>query len=164
MISMFIINRSTISSIHKHYITLIVLISILLACDSPTQNKVQERDAVSAKATKVFNLNNSKRSLEFFWSYGPNGSIKIKNQLLVVIKDSSGRPRDLEPNEDLEFYSFMPSMGHPLEDPGYFDRIAPGIYLNKDIIYNMSGDWKNEIMITRKDGKVVDEVSWEDFF
>ena len=38
-----------------------------------------------------------------------------------------------------------------MESAGAFEELVEGIYLNTGIVYNMPGDWKNEILILDKD-------------
>lgn len=58
----------------------------------------------------------------------------------------------------------MPSMGHPMDDAGYFESLGDGLYINRTIRYNMPGDWKNELWILDQDLNIQEKVQWDEFF
>ena len=83
---------------------------------------------------------------------------------MVIVRNREGALASLPQGLTLNFYSTMPSMGHPMEDAGYFEKLGVGIYLNSSISYNMSGDWRNELWIMDSDYNIKDKVIWEEFF
>lgn len=146
----------------KLIIIFIVSLS-LVRCDSPMNNRVEENNSTLSQAQKI-SFTQGALVAEFKWIAGPVGNITFNNILLVILRDAQGRLANLPENQTLEFYSTMPSMGHPLEDPGYFEPISEGMYLNKTIKYNMPGDWKNELWILDADFNIKDKLEWDDFF
>ncbi|MCB0363668.1 MAG: hypothetical protein KDD35_13155, partial [Bdellovibrionales bacterium] len=101
--------------------------------------------------------------VEVKWIDGPYGNINKTNHLVVFLY-KEGKLYSLPENQTLEFYATMPSMGHPLDDPGVFESIDNGIYVNKSIRYNMPGDWKNELWIMDSDLKILDRLEWLIYF
>ncbi|MEO0335647.1 MAG: hypothetical protein AAF202_04605 [Pseudomonadota bacterium] len=106
---------------------------------------------------------NARLSVRPIWLKGPVGKIESTNHLLVQVT-SQVSPARLPEGLSLEFYATMPSMGHPMEDAGFFEEIEVGLYLNKSIRYNMPGDWRNELWLMDSDFKVIDRVTWDEFF
>jgi hypothetical protein len=103
-------------------------------------------------------------SVKTIWLEGPVGSINFNNSLLVTLSNSRGELEDLPVGLFLQYFAVMPSMGHPMDDAGTFERISKGIYLNSTIKYNMPGDWKNEIWVMDATYKTIEAVQWNDFF
>ncbi|MCB0408243.1 MAG: hypothetical protein KDD34_08570 [Bdellovibrionales bacterium] len=141
---------------------LIFLLSFLLltSCGSPINHKVEgEQKTSSFLSFKTFNL-----QIETRWLEGPVGNINTDNQLMVIVKNQSNQLVSLPNGYSLNFYATMPEMGHPLDDPGFFEMVNEGIYINKTIRYNMSGKWKNELWIIDDASSVKDKVIWDEFF
>ncbi len=143
-----------------------VLFGEILGCDSPLNHRSQfSEEGVSENKTtdKIFSV--FPYRVEFQWLKGPIGNVKIKSQLLVFLKNEKGDLISLPEGLGLYFDSEMPSMGHYLPDPGYFTQISRGIYLNKDIVFNMPGDWKNTLKISdselNSESAVKDQLVWE---
>ena len=122
---------------------------LLSGCDSPLNEKA--------------NFSKSGLQAEVKWIEGPFGNIKKENHLVVFLYKDGGL-FSLPDGQTLEFYATMPSMGHPLEDPGFFEEIDKGIYLNKSIHYNMPGDWKNELWIMDANFNILDRLEWLIYF
>jgi hypothetical protein len=116
------------------------------------------------KKSGTLSFNQYKLQAEILWLKGPVGDIRTDNTLLVILKDSNGALTSVPEGLTLEFYATMPSMGHPMEDAGYFENIGPGLYINQSIRYNMPGDWKNELWLLDNDFETQDRLSWEVFF
>lgn len=145
----------------KHILLLFII--VICGCDSPMNNRVNENNTKTTKATTL-TFTDRKLRVEAEWTYGPFGSIQKNNHLLVILKNEQGEPESLPSPLTLNFYATMPSMGHPMEDAGFFEEIDKGIYINKTIRYNMPGDWKNELWIMDENYNVLEKVEWLEFF
>jgi hypothetical protein len=139
------------------------LIAALIGCDSPMNNRVVSPEVTKQK-TQLLKLQVYPYSIETQWLVGPFGNLDQNNQLLVFLRDSSGQPVNLPESLTIDFYSTMPSMGHPLDDAGYFERISDGIYLNQHIKFNMPGDWKHELWLLDENFNIKDKIQWSEFF
>jgi hypothetical protein len=137
---------------------------ILSACDSPMNHRISLSDSPNNKATQTLGFDQLGYKIETRWMQGPFGNINRDNHLLVFVFNPSGRPIDLDKKHTLSFYATMPSMGHPMEDAGYFEHLDTGIYMNKSIRYNMPGDWRNELWIMNHDFEVLDQLQWNEQF
>lgn len=140
----------------------VILIS-LAACDSPMNHRVRTHDQDQQNFEQSLSFKRSKLSLTAQWIKGPNGNIKSLSELLVFIEDSNGNRVNIPKEMSLNFYATMPSMGHAMEDAGFFEQIETGIYLNKSIRFNMPGDWKMELWLMDKDFEIKDKVQWPEF-
>ena len=132
-------------------------------CESPMNNRVVGDDNV--ESLKISNAQFTELGVYVTWQWlgGPVGRISARNQLLVTLKSDNG-PVDLPEGLSLEFYSTMPSMGHPLEDAGYFERLAEGVYLNTEIRFNMPGDWRHELWLMNTNFEVKERLVWDELF
>ena len=140
------------------YFLLIFTLLSLGACDSPMNNRVRDNKE-DAFTPRLESFTESDWQAEVRWLDGPFGNINQKNQLMVMLyKD--GKLSSLPKNQTLEFYATMPSMGHPMEDAGFFEEVDTGIFINKDIRYNMPGDWLNELWIMDQDFNILDRLQW----
>ena len=136
------------------------MLLLLSACDSPRNNRVLPGDNKSAPlaANKVFNTNNY--LVQYQWLSGPFSNVKQPSSLIVYLS-RDGKPVSLPAGQDLNFYATMPSMGHPVEQPGYFEELSLGIYLNKNIVFNMQGPWSLELWIQETvTFDILDKVQW----
>ena len=141
---------------------LATVLSALTACDSPMNHRVEGDGGSAAIQTysfKAFSLNAKPQ-----WIKPPVGEIKTNNELMVIVTDAAGERVSLPGGYTLNFYATMPSMKHPLDDPGFFKEVDRGIYINSAIRYNMPGDWRNELWIMDSNLEIVDRLSWEEFF
>lgn len=141
----------------------ILLCFLSVQCNSPMNHRT-DSPGKQAPAGKALNLSSLAISVNTQWLVGPVGSINFNNVLLVQMKNPQGELQDLPAGLFLQFYAIMPSMGHPMDDAGTFERIAKGLYLNSTIKYNMPGDWKNEIWVMDSTFKTIEAVQWNDFF
>jgi hypothetical protein len=154
-------------------------------CESPMDNRVQEsknsQQKINTLKETTLVLNESAApnadpvdnnpvhttvalTVKATWLEGPIGSINVNNTLLVRVYDEQGAYTDLPENIFLQFYSTMPSMGHPMDDAGTFTRISTGFYLNETIKYNMPGDWQNELWLMNQDYQILAVVKWLEYF
>lgn len=144
----------------KYFISLFL---ILTACHSPINQRVLEDSTQLTKLNKqTKEFKNQKLFITFEWLVGPIWDINKDNSLFVVIKDENNNLTDLPKGLDLSFYAMMPSMGHPLDDAGFFERLSKGLYLNQSIKYNMGGPWVNELWLVDESLNVKDKISWQD--
>ena len=142
-------------------VSLLAFISI--GCAGPRMNKTAT-DSRSQK-TNLATLNCKALDLQLTpqWLSPLSGSIHRPNSLLVIVKRNN-EPTDLPPNLKMEFYSSMPSMGHPLHEPGSFRRLAKGVYINESIRFNMPGDWLHELWVVNEQLQIQDQVEWLEIF
>ncbi len=143
--------------------TFFFALTFLSACESPMNHRTSS-DIKTQVDSQTLPLEVLKLNVEIKWIHGPMGNVSVKNHLLVILKDEQGALYSLPDDLSLGFYATMPSMGHPLDDPGFFEDIGEGLYLNKSIRYNMPGDWKNEIWVLDQNFNIKDKVEWDDFF
>lgn len=146
----------------KSLLFIFIFALVLVGCDSPMNNRVENSSATFKTQALTFSSNGIRAEAQ--WLAGPYGNISQTNQLLVILKDAAGNPVSLEAPLTLGFYSTMPSMGHPMDDAGFFEAVSDGVYINKTIRFNMPGDWKHELWILDEQFNVKDKVEWDEFF
>ena len=78
----------------------------------------------------------------FSWLKGPFPSSSKESAFRIIFKDQKGNFTQLEPTYEFRVFIIMPSMGHGPADPGRFERLGPNVYVNKDLYFNMEGDWQ----------------------
>lgn len=142
-------------------ICLILILFITAACHSPINHQVKSKDGVSEKLKNETRFSKLNLNLSYEWLVGPSGDINQTNTLMVIVRNSNNAITDLPEGLTLSFYAMMPSMGHPLDDPGYFKKIDQGIYINKSIKYNMGGEWKNELWVLDEQLNIKDKAVWQ---
>ena len=145
------------------FLNFLLLSLYIVGCDSPMNHRTDEPKNLVQKANS---LKLSKLELTFttLWLVGPVGSINFNNKLLVSVYNLEGELTDLPTTLSLQFYATMPSMGHPMDDAGYFEKISTGLYLNSTIKYNMPGDWQNELWVMDENYQTLEAVQWLDYF
>ena len=138
-----------------------LVLVFLSACGGPKDYQV-----VNAPQLQVLNnsqllvFKNQPYRVSFTWLESIKTSVKDKNKLIVYVYNSQKELVDLPEVLNLEFYASMPSMGHPMENEGVFQRVAQGIYLNQDIVFNMGGEWLMELWLINAQFEVKDQVAW----
>lgn len=139
-----------------HY--LVVFLLLLSACDSPLRHRVKEQDG-SGPSLSLLSFQQSGYELRFQWIKGPFPNVSKASSLIVyVYKD--GDLMALPTDRQINFFATMPSMGHALDQPGYFEELSPGIYLNETITFNMTGEWLMELWLQDLKGDILEKVSW----
>jgi hypothetical protein len=133
----------------------------LVACESPMNQRVRGVKDVSQER---LSFQNHEIFAEVQWLKGPFGLREQENHLLVILFNAAGERVSVPDGLTLSFYATMPSMGHPMDDAGFFTELQTGIYINTAIRYNMPGDWKNELWFLDSEFNKQDEVAWEIFF
>ena len=78
----------------------------------------------------------------FSWLKGPFPSPSKESSFSIIFKDQTGNFTQLVPSYEFRVFIIMPSMGHGPADPGTFERLQPHLYVNKDLYFNMEGDWQ----------------------
>ncbi len=142
---------------------LVFLLTVVSACSSPMNNRVHDAGGEDKTNMELKYFASMGYEVEIKWVAGPFGSLQQENHLLVLLfKD--GVLTSLPDGQSLEFYATMPSMGHPMEDAGFFTEVDPGIFVNKNIRYNMPGDWKNELWIMDSEWNILDRLEWDELF
>jgi hypothetical protein len=142
---------------------IVILILVLSGCNSPVNHQIPDTLRKSQSTNDSLAFKEISFTANVTWLKGPFGNINMENSLLVILS-KGGLAQSLPEGKTLEFYATMPSMGHPMEDAGYFEELEPGIYVNRHIRYNMPGDWENELWIMDSDYNVLDSVKWRIFF
>ena len=137
---------------------------MLGACDSPQNHRVflnEDTNEKTGDVTQTF----TQYSLSYKaqWLQGPFGSLSKKSQIMVILFNKEGHRTSLPKGVDLQFYATMPSMGHPLDDPGFFEEIETGIFINNNVQFNMPGEWKMELWLTDKDYNILDNSLWLEY-
>jgi hypothetical protein len=135
---------------------------MIAACDSPRNHRVRSGDDSvgqgAAIADKAFPSSGLK--VQYQWLSGPFSNVK-QNSSLIVYLSRDGKSVSLPAGQELNFYATMPSMGHPIEQPGYFEELSTGIYLNKNIVFNMQGPWVLELWVQDSlTFNILDKIEW----
>ncbi|MCJ8275332.1 MAG: hypothetical protein HRT44_08085 [Bdellovibrionales bacterium] len=141
----------------------IFLFLILSACDSPMNHRVTRGEQDAENKEQQLYLKTMNLQVEARWLNGPHGSLQKTSSIMVMVFDTEGKLSDIGDDDILQFYASMPSMGHPLEDPGTFERLDEGIYINHKVQFNMPGDWLMEIWIMDQNFEIKDKVEWDEF-
>lgn len=137
---------------------------LLMGCGSPRNHQVKLQENHLEFYSKVRTFESYKYSLKSVWAEGPYTNVAQTSSLLIFIYNDMGQLMDLPDGLTLGFWATMPSMGHGLEDAGYFEHLGRGIYENSNIVFQMSGDWKIDISILDENYNELDKVSWREFF
>lgn len=91
------------------------------------------------------------------WLKGPYPSPSLENQLIMIVQNKAGELTDIPRELEIILWGWMPSMGHGTADDGYTKRLSKGVYIQKELYFNMGGDWDINIELL-KDGKVTDST------
>jgi hypothetical protein len=131
---------------------------ILMGCDSPQNHKVSasQKNSFAIKT----NLKQMDLKLEANWIEGPWFNLEQSSYLIVTIKNYKDLRQSLPEGYELEFSATMPSMGHGLDQPGYFEQIFEGVYQNPEIYLQMTGEWDFQISIWDEEGNLVESTTW----
>jgi hypothetical protein len=149
-----------------------LLVLILMGCNSPLDNMVSEEALEASKKElleKEQDLPRVDKNYKFSifainvaaeWLEGPF-SEPVNSSLKVTLTDLNGSLLRLDTEMyELGFNAFMPSMGHYLDDPGYFEELSKGVYVNSEIKFNMANDWRMDVIIFDADYNILDVVQW----
>lgn len=136
---------------------------LMSACDSPRDHRVNPASGDQNSSLALQNFKSSNLSVKAQWLAGPFPTANKFSTLIVYIYDSNGALTSLPAGDEINFFATMPSMGHDLDQPGYFEEISPGIYLNKQISLGMSGDWAMELWQQDANFDIKDKVVWSEF-
>jgi hypothetical protein len=98
----------------------------------------------------------------FKWSHPVEWRFGKPQQLLVRFFDEQNEAIVLPEGIEMEFYSWMPSMGHPLTDPGYFQEQEGHGYVNSSIRFNMGGPWQMKLLFWDSDQNLLKTLVWEE--
>jgi len=147
----------------RGFISFVFSLNVLAGCDSPMNNRINASQ-LNQQNDQILKLQSLNLDVEAKWIAGPFGTVSAENHLLVIVKNSAGSPSALPDGLTLNFYSTMPSMGHAMDDAGFFESIGDGLYLNKNIKFNMPGDWRHELWLMDENLNIQEKVSWDEFF
>lgn len=139
---------------------LILIVLLFTACNSPKNNRVLQGAAPLSESLSLA-FENLALNAEVHWVNGPFGTTTKKSELVVFVKDSNGEMVSIE--GELSFYAWMPDMGHPAEDMGYFEEVSKGVYINSQIKFNMPGKWEMSLQSLDNEYDLQDEVLWLEY-
>lgn len=139
----------------------LVLSVIFVGCNSPRNNRVSGGEISTEAATEIQMFSATGLRLNVMWITGPFGTNTKTSEMMVIVTDSKGVRASIK--GELGFYAWMPSMGHPAGDAGFFEEVETGVYLNSGIRFNMGGEWELSLQDLDEDYNVKDEVKWLEF-
>jgi hypothetical protein len=145
----------------------LLLFTLVIACDSPRNHRVSGANSglveKSAGAVETFQLAGEK-PIQFRreWVLGPYGDLKKVSTLVVYVYGADQKLASLPQGFEINFYASMPDMGHGMDDPGYFEEVSPGIYLNQNIHFTMGGPWTAELWLQNSNFDILDKVEWQE--
>lgn len=144
------------------FVVPVVIFLTLLACEGPNKFKSSSQNAADMEGWRnnKLELNLSHFDVSLTWLVRPRVGGSKSSSLLVKVLDSTSNLVDLPEGVSLEFYAWMPSMGHPLTDAGSFERLSTGVYLNNGIVFNMGGEWEMQLMLWGKSDEVIHDLKW----
>jgi len=143
----------------RFFYVFMILGLLLSACDSPLNHRVEEDGKGGQGSMALLQFKQSQMTVKYEWLQGPFSNVNKPSTLMVYIyKD--GTLTSLGADQQINFFATMPSMGHPLDQPGYFEELAAGVYLNKDITFNMSEEWEMELWLQNMNGDIQEKVTW----
>jgi hypothetical protein len=125
---------------------LLALSLIIISCGkSPILDHVHEKsdDLISTTHTlesKMF-LKSLDIQISHLWLKGPFPSSDKESNILFILKDKLGNLVNLPEDHTLIPEGWMDSMGHGTAYDGYIENNGQGTYLNKELFFNMAGDW-----------------------
>ncbi len=141
----------------------VLMLAVLISCDSPRNNRIEMQGSNVSGQSETYSLNKLELNLRVLWLEGPYSSVGQNSVLTVYVYNLDGELINLPEGLSLEFFSVMPSMGHSLDDPGYFKNVSQGVYENRDIYFQMGGDWQSEVQVLDSNSNYIDKISWLDF-
>jgi hypothetical protein len=146
----------------RNLLVMAMTVLVFSACDSPRNHRVtsggDSSESGAAITDKAFSSTGLK--VQYQWLSGPYSNVKQTSSLIVYLS-RDGKPISLPSGQELNFYATMPSMGHPIEQPGYFEELSTGIYLNKNIVFNMQGPWVLELWVQDSlTYNILDKIEW----
>lgn len=144
---------------------LIFLFLILSAgCNSPLNHRLTEPEKPLDKSNATgLNFQTQALKVEKKWLEGPFGNVKKKSILIVYFYNAEQKLTDIPTGLSLNFFATMPSMGHPMDRPGYFEKISQGIYINREIVFNMVGEWEMQLSLDTEN-ETLDTLKWLETF
>ncbi|MGH1468042.1 MAG: hypothetical protein ACRBBP_04060 [Bdellovibrionales bacterium] len=145
----------------KLILVFLTFVMALLGCNSPRNNRVNGGVVQESAVVDQQMFNSAGVKLEVLWVKGPFGTSTKTSEMLVVVTNAEDERVSLK--GELGFYAWMPSMGHPGDDMGFFEEIDKGVYLNSGIRFNMGGEWEILLQELDEDFNVKDEVKWLEF-
>ena len=145
----------------NHFI--ILSLFFLVSCGSPQNHKIKEGTTNSKLSETNLQAQILDYQFDVKWLGGPFGNSKQQSKLIVFVYRNS-KLSDIESGLHLQFYTSMPSMGHPMAEAGEFVRLSEGVYLNKGIEFNMPGEWMHELWLVDENFDTQDYVVWPESF
>lgn len=123
---------------------LVIMLSIYSCGKSPLLNHQKESDQLTQSSNQVgpeLILKNSQLFLKVSWLKGPYPLPTHENQLLIIVQNYSGDLVELPLGSQFYLWGWMPSMGHGTADDGFTEEVSKGIYIHRELYFNMGGDW-----------------------
>lgn len=142
------------------------LVLALLGCGSPQNHKVNLNGSLNeggpTRSTPIsYTMSSTGLNIEVKWLQGPFTRASEASELMIFVRDQNGELSSID--SELGFYAWMPSMGHPMEDAGFFEKVSEGVYLNSHIKFNMGGEWEMFFQVYDENYDVLSEASWKEF-
>lgn len=130
----------------KSYLSLILVILVTLLASScgrsPQANHSYESEAVREQLKGTMNLNKLGLNIELSWLKGPFGDPSLESRFLMIVRNQDGEITSLDSKYHFYINAWMPSMGHGSAYDGDTELSSKGVYLHRDLYFNMPGDWE----------------------
>ncbi|PIK15022.1 hypothetical protein [Halobacteriovorax sp. JY17] len=127
-----------------------ILLALTSCGKSPLFNHENEKDQIT-QGTNAVASSLSFKSLNLYlkinWLKGPYGDPSLENSFMIIVQDSNGELTDLPSQYAFYNWGWMPSMGHGTADDGYTERLSKGVYIQRELYFNMGGDWDLNIQL-----------------
>ena len=139
-------------------LTLIFSLLFLYSCgESPLfnhENENPENLQGTTELNSALSFKNSNLSVKVNWLKGPYADPSLENSYLIIIHNKGDELVDVPNGYEFYNWGWMPSMGHGTADDGYTERISKGIYIQKELYFNMGGDWDLNIELYNGETRV----------
>ncbi|MDD0853585.1 hypothetical protein HBN50_10770 [Halobacteriovorax sp. GB3] len=123
--------------------TIILLSVFVSSCGkSPQEDHSYESQAIQEQLKGTMNLNKLDLNVELTWLKGPFGDPAFESSFLMIVRDNKGEIKSLDPKYHFYINAWMPSMGHGSAYDGDTEQSSTGVYLHRDLYFNMPGDWE----------------------
>jgi len=149
----------------KFTVTLMVFIFFMTACKSPILNHVKKlKEAGTESVGEIVPIEGlliEKLGLRLNWRWikGPSGLVSVENEMEIEILDLEGNRTDLPVEYQIFTYGWMPSMGHGTADDGYIEEAGNGVFLWKELFFNMGGTWTLYFLFY-KNGELIENLEY----
>ena len=147
----------------KSLVTLFILLVLSSCGKSPLFNHKAEDDQTvqgTNAITSKLSFETSELFVKINWIKGPYGEPSLENNFIILVQNSSGELTDIPADHQFYIWGWMPSMGHGTADDGYTERLSKGVYIQRELYFNMGGDWEVNIELY-KGSELIDSTKVE---